>query len=510
MLFRKKKQNLKTQETRCVIFSNEETYTYTLIRDNFATIRLRIRSNSIKTKHSIETQTTSNLQIHIENNVTHTTQNTPYSPFLIEVKAPHKCAQKYIDDFLFKKKSWIKQKIAEVQEKGTRPELDFSHGAPFFCLGRPFYFYYKHPLFVKNAPSFQKRVFGNTSLPWEDFAKLPIDACFEQEHIHQYKAHFHDDSHKDSHAKLSNPNNTQNSILAHITPRSASYDSYFLKEDSIYREFWHSSNNAHRNFSLLFQECEDINPPNTQVQIPKTNPYEANFQTKQNRHIKIINKAEKNNFSTQKYAFLCIKTKKEDFNLPSANLLKKEDMHKQQSEHSVLSSFSKKLPPFFEKFDRQNYATQDSVPHSVSKEYFQEKYEKSIRVWRKKSATLFLEICFNRVWQGLCGELKSASFQIPQEWQKHFKTLQQPRLIVKNLTRRFGSCATKPHPEITLAIHLIAFPIGLIEYVIIHEYCHLIYMNHSKNFYTLMEHCCPRSLQKRELLWEWSANHMQF
>ncbi len=53
---------------------------------------------------------------------------------------------------------------------------------------------------------------------------------------------------------------------------------------------------------------------------------------------------------------------------------------------------------------------------------------------------------------------------------------------VKKLKSKWGSCDTaKKH--IVLNLELMKYPIHAIEYIILHETAHLIYPNHSKNFY---------------------------
>ena len=55
----------------------------------------------------------------------------------------------------------------------------------------------------------------------------------------------------------------------------------------------------------------------------------------------------------------------------------------------------------------------------------------------------------------------------------------------KKLKSKWGSCDTaKKH--IVLNLELIKYPIYAIEYIILHEMAHLIYPNHSKNFYNMV------------------------
>ena len=55
---------------------------------------------------------------------------------------------------------------------------------------------------------------------------------------------------------------------------------------------------------------------------------------------------------------------------------------------------------------------------------------------------------------------------------------------IKKMKTRWGSCSSKGN--INLNLHLIKLPEQCIKEVILHELCHLVYFNHSKEFYALM------------------------
>lgn len=67
--------------------------------------------------------------------------------------------------------------------------------------------------------------------------------------------------------------------------------------------------------------------------------------------------------------------------------------------------------------------------------------------------------------------------------------LPQPRLTVRAMRRRWGSCSSTG--KVTLNLHLIKMPVALLDYVIHHELCHLLEMNHSPRFYALMDAAMP-------------------
>lgn len=65
--------------------------------------------------------------------------------------------------------------------------------------------------------------------------------------------------------------------------------------------------------------------------------------------------------------------------------------------------------------------------------------------------------------------------------------IKSPSLKVKYLRGRHGQCVTNKG-EITLSSRMIHFDKSLIEYVLWHEYCHLIVPNHSKRFYDVLSY----------------------
>jgi len=62
-------------------------------------------------------------------------------------------------------------------------------------------------------------------------------------------------------------------------------------------------------------------------------------------------------------------------------------------------------------------------------------------------------------------------------------------LYIQDMPRRWGSCT--PKGKIILNPELIKAPKGCIEYVIIHELCHLVHHNHTQKFFDLQSEEMP-------------------
>lgn len=67
--------------------------------------------------------------------------------------------------------------------------------------------------------------------------------------------------------------------------------------------------------------------------------------------------------------------------------------------------------------------------------------------------------------------------------------LKPKRVRVKEIKYAWGTCSSKQN--ITINQKLIYYPKEVIRYVILHELCHLKYMNHSKEFWELVKIYMP-------------------
>jgi len=71
------------------------------------------------------------------------------------------------------------------------------------------------------------------------------------------------------------------------------------------------------------------------------------------------------------------------------------------------------------------------------------------------------------------------------------------RISVKDTSSRWGSCSSSR--ALSFSWRLILAPRNVMEYVIVHELCHLIEMNHSHRFWNLVDKTYPEHHEAR--LW---------
>ncbi len=81
------------------------------------------------------------------------------------------------------------------------------------------------------------------------------------------------------------------------------------------------------------------------------------------------------------------------------------------------------------------------------------------------------------------------------------------KIRFRSMKSRWGSCSSKGH--ICFNWRLIAAPLNVIDYVIVHELSHLVYMNHSSEFWTLVERYCPNYKAQKKWLRE-NGFHFDF
>lgn len=87
-------------------------------------------------------------------------------------------------------------------------------------------------------------------------------------------------------------------------------------------------------------------------------------------------------------------------------------------------------------------------------------------------------------------------------WHSKFtENIPDVSLRIRKMTSRWGVCNVKTH-YITLNYNLSKYYISCLDYVVVHELSHLVYPNHSKDFWTLVGKYYPDYKKARKMLKE--------
>lgn len=86
-------------------------------------------------------------------------------------------------------------------------------------------------------------------------------------------------------------------------------------------------------------------------------------------------------------------------------------------------------------------------------------------------------------------------------FQKYFKDAPS-EIVVKNQKAQWASCTSKR--KLLFNWRLALAPLAVIEYVVVHEMSHMVHMNHSKEFWALVESILPDYKEHRKWLKEFS------
>lgn len=74
------------------------------------------------------------------------------------------------------------------------------------------------------------------------------------------------------------------------------------------------------------------------------------------------------------------------------------------------------------------------------------------------------------------------------------------RITIKEQKTRWGSCSSKGNLNFNWRV--IMAPIEIVDYLVVHELCHLVHMNHSKEFWTLVQSSLPDYEKRQQWLKE--------
>lgn len=79
------------------------------------------------------------------------------------------------------------------------------------------------------------------------------------------------------------------------------------------------------------------------------------------------------------------------------------------------------------------------------------------------------------------------------------ETIPYPHLRLRKMKTRWGVCNRKSQ-TVTLNTELIHYPSICTDYVVIHELCHFVHFNHSKEFWNLVSKYCQNYKEIKKIL----------
>ena len=83
------------------------------------------------------------------------------------------------------------------------------------------------------------------------------------------------------------------------------------------------------------------------------------------------------------------------------------------------------------------------------------------------------------------------------EWNRHYN-LAYNRVAIRDQRSRWGSCSKKGN--LNFNYRILTLPEPLQDYIIVHELCHLVMFDHSKEFWALVAQPVPDHLVRRRAL----------
>ena len=89
-------------------------------------------------------------------------------------------------------------------------------------------------------------------------------------------------------------------------------------------------------------------------------------------------------------------------------------------------------------------------------------------------------------------------FKRKTEYYANIMGIKYSRITITSAKKRFGSCSSEGNISYSYMLYL--YPERAREYVIVHELAHRVHMNHSREFYALIEKFMPDYKARRKLL----------
>ena len=94
--------------------------------------------------------------------------------------------------------------------------------------------------------------------------------------------------------------------------------------------------------------------------------------------------------------------------------------------------------------------------------------------------------------------LRVRTAELTEQLMSRFLQFRPVRVSIGRQRKRWGSCNSKGHIRINACLALLPEPLA--EYVIVHELCHLVHLNHSSRFHALLQQTLPDARLRQQAL----------
>lgn len=141
------------------------------------------------------------------------------------------------------------------------------------------------------------------------------------------------------------------------------------------------------------------------------------------------------------------------------------------------------------------------APYGMSREMIEEIVSKHRRWIEKRIDTIKKQPIKTPPTQDEIRELKKRTEELVTPLVERYAPLlgvTYTKITVTSAKNVFGSCTSKKHLNFSFRLSL--YPYEAIEYVVVHELCHLKEMNHSPRFWALVERILPDYRKRRDML----------
>jgi len=145
------------------------------------------------------------------------------------------------------------------------------------------------------------------------------------------------------------------------------------------------------------------------------------------------------------------------------------------------------------------------MPNTLIMSYVQEKTSWILKTYEKQSKNKPVPISEEKSLHTLSLEKRyreAAKDYIPKrvEYYHQFTGGNYQKITIRDQKTRWGSCSS--NGTLSFSFRLMLAPPRVLDYVVVHELCHLTHMNHSKEFWNMVENILPDYKEHRKWLKE--------